>query len=752
VLLLSFFKGGTQRAALQPRSHPTYNNTERDIRCNAPSRYHFLLIEEEKMDPVYARWVARFYMTTPAVGLVLYALPHLPVQARKVILSYTRTRQRVSTSTRFAKMHTHELPRQYSFIIGDNPKSQYTTMTLKELIIGVEAHIHDQVILAFLSTCVRSAPYQDYSSVLKTREDTIAKEIAAGLMPAYNETLNFEAILDFDPTSRNKRLAPNLPLNPTVHAQLHNAFRSARSSLQGAILYPQTSDKTIGEHAQQLCARILDAGDSQLVSMRTIQSLSDVERMYHRTGARCEGVVEMRCAWKYNDLKPRVYYAQGPDCYFASRYVQEVFNVILDQFEVVHRHNRFERPARPFEDIQDRLAMYDYSSFTSSLESIKDFTRSMAQFFKGVQVICVDTWSGPVLKDLGDMLLEYTEVCNETSLFDLSTLFLLDEELVVQHTCGMLGVPGNISSCTLLHGLHLVVILGDMYLGRCVGDDALAIVRGGSDAEVWAVFVDQVNNLGAIAEEKFEYWDYEDDPDTTGGAYCKRPIARMSNSIIQDKALIWPGIHDLIPLRDAYHTSIPCTELQIRKKFIAQWSRLLTRTEIQVDNLSEAARDLLHCFQVWAYRTLGLRGGGQVQCSDTYSQIKLVCPKLLKHDELNRGWVQITLDYMRRDGQVVTLPSWAGLDETCCYTEGEVFHSKSTRLLSLMERLGYLEREIQREEYDLTSLTSPAFLSRLITLQYPFLYRYHVLADCPSWCNNVNSLELMSPHARLSVV
>lgn len=49
-------------------------------------------------------------------------------------------------------------------------------------------------------------------------------------------------------------------------------------------------------------------------------SLKEVERFYCHTGVTIDGPVEMRSSWKYNDLKPRIYYAQGPTVYSVSKY------------------------------------------------------------------------------------------------------------------------------------------------------------------------------------------------------------------------------------------------------------------------------------------------------------------------------------------------------------------------------------------------------------------------------------------------
>jgi len=699
------------------------------------------------MDQAYHVWASRYYDRLPACGIILLALPYIPIQARKVLLAFTRIRQRVSVRTRFSTTFRDEIRKHYAFKL-DFHRAEYTILSLESLLHGLEEYINDPITLSFISTCIRSAPYNDYTSVLETKEKSITTEIQAAITEASNACLIWDSIFDVNPESRYLRLFPNLPLDPELNQRIHSVFQFTKRTLEGHIFYPHMSDKTIGIEAQTLSSYGLLSGIDQLYSMDCVQSTKDCERYYHMWGIELSGVVEMRCTWTYNILKPRVYYAQGPDCYAASKYIQEVFNIILDHFEAVHRYNRYEKPNEGMTGQNDRLAIYDYSSFTSSLEQVKDFTRELSCFYSGTKVVVVDTYRGPVTADLGDIIWKYNEVCNESSEFDVTRLLQLEDVLHLSHTTGMLGVPGNISSCTLLHGIHMIISIGGLLRGRCVGDDAIVILKDGIADHTWQTFVHEVNNLGSIAVEKFEFWDYEDDPDTTGGAYCKRPLARLENTILQGMSLVWPGIHDLIPLRDAFHRDQSPSPRKVTKTFIAQWSRLLTRIEAYLIVPSDDARIILKTFQDWAYRQRGLGLGGmryhtELQCS-------LISPKRLLLNDFGTGWKQHTIDFMRQEDKHVEFPCRAGAESMVGYMEGEVFEHPGSRLLSVLESLGYLQKDLQREHIDISTITSYDYLSELVSLSYPFRYQWTVLHDCPEWAKAVSSLELMSPHERIS--
>lgn len=699
------------------------------------------------MDQAYSKWANQFYVYHPNCGIILLALPYLPIQARKVMLAFTRIRQPVSMRTRFQRTFKDELSK-YHAIRLDRTRAEYSLLSLHDLLSGMEEYISDPITMGFLSTAIRSAPYVDYTSVQEVKDKSIFTELQAAIRPSSNAELDYRALFDLDRKARNVRLFPNLPLDPLVHAQLHSAFMQSKKTLEGHIFFPAMSEKTIGDDARETASWGCELGIDQLYSMGEIKSTADVERFYHLWGVELHGIVEVRSAWRYNILKPRVYYAQGPDCYHASKYIQEVFNIILDHFEVVHRYNRYERPIDQINSPSDRLAIYDYSSFTSSLDEVKRFTCALASFYQDIQVVLVDSYSGPITANLGQMLLHYNDVCNLSADFDVTKVLDLEDRLFLRHTTGMLGIPGNISSCTLLHGIHLIVAIGGIYLGRCVGDDALAILRNGSASDVWDMFISAVNNLGTIADEKFEYWDDEDDPETEGGAYCKRPIARLHGAILQEPAIVWPGIHDLIPLRDAYHIALPTTRSKVIKTFIAQWSRLLTRIETYNLAIPEKTRDLLHTFQDWGYRKCNLRKGGVQLIRDI--GFKVIAPARMTRDEFGTGWKQITINFIQQTAESHEFPRWAGLDDPIGFTAGEMFCHKSTRLLGILEKLGYLEKQIARDAIDLRSLRCQEYLERLVTLSYPFCYEWVVKVDCPKWAEVVSILELMSPHERLS--
>jgi hypothetical protein len=605
-------------------------------------------------------------------------------------------------------------------------------------------------IYSLLSAASRMAPYEDLSDIVTAQKETIEKEIQAAMTYNPPPKLNYSAIFSSFRRDRMFRMYPNVPLDEDVHRSLHQSFQQSKFLLHGRIIYPRVSNKTIGVEAQEISSRMVHHSHHPECSVDFVESVADVERVYHETGVETKGPVEMRRAWKYNDLKPRVYYAQGPDVFHRSKYIQSIFNVILDCFQVVHRFNRYELPEDRRLSDSDALIIYDYTSFTSRLDEVLEFTRALADFYADVHVVLVDSRYGLKQVCLRDLLLEYTSACNELSVFDAARVLDLESFFPVFHTCGMLGVPGNISSCTLLHGIHLSIILSSVHRGRCVGDDALACLPD-ADEETLESFIDAVNNLGIVERTKFSIWSYEDDQDESEWHYLKRPITRVSSAIQLGIAYIWPSIANLLNLSDDFHTVAPLSIMQRRKTFISQWSRLLDRMHhLQTGTLSDLDIAILVRFQNGAYRKLDLRNGGYVRFGDVGTS-SLICPRRMTEDGFDLDWRHITYDHFRKFGGISELPASWELSQKILGFEGEEVLSTNNALYALLEKLGYLEKEIAMEIVDFQTMTFEE-CKVYLDLDYVFTYRYSVVKDFPVWYQQIQYVIPMSPHERLSTI
>jgi hypothetical protein len=195
---------------------------------------------------------------------------------------------------------------------------------------------------------------------------------------------------------------------------------------------------------------------------------------------------------------------------------------------------------------QDQIFfVYDYTSFTSSLQEIFNFCEQLAQFFDGYMATFIDTFQGPVRLDIGKVIREWNETCNQGAIFDSGkTCWNRSEEGVefIVHSCGMLGVPGNISSCTLLHGLHLAVLLESL-LVKVVGDDAAGTCSEEDFYDAQAL----IRNIGICEPSKtvgFRDLSREEGFTSTESRawhYLKRPINRYDQRIVIGSQAMWPS-------------------------------------------------------------------------------------------------------------------------------------------------------------------------------------------------------------------
>jgi len=411
----------------------------------------------------------------------------------------------------------------------------------------------------FISMLRRNTPFEDQEDVEEQLRDGIQKESLAARETGPYTTFDWSPILNPSPNSRLHAIAAAYPINPQLHQVLFYAMSNAKSFLSRQLLYPDFSTKTLGYKSARNTQAIASLYGEGGMCIDGNASTKDLETLYHRHGVKVEGETEIRWAWKFNDLKPRVYYARGASVYYPSRYIQVIFNAFVDSLEATNRFSRYHHSALTFPADSDAF-IYDYSSFTSKLETIKEFTLAIADFCKGTHVRIVDTFMGIRRVDLGEMIEEYFHACCNFPPIDFGKLEGLpfSDEFLSQHTCGMLGVPGNISSSTLLHGIHLIIIM-QTFAVKCVGDDAFAAGYIVDKADLASM----LQNIGDISIEKMDFWMHETQAERedeerdieTGWNYCKRPIDRLPTRLVVGEQDIFPPIAVFAQWEDSFHTT-----------------------------------------------------------------------------------------------------------------------------------------------------------------------------------------------------
>lgn len=595
---------------------------------------------------------------------LLMTLPHMSIVHRKVVMTICRTQSSpVKGSTTYSRLF-HDM-RDYI----DNPSTGGKTV-LGDLIRNC-TETTTSLYSGFVSMMLRNAPFPDDQEILEVIRSGVKKELTAAIEIYHPISLDWFSVLSSDKLYRIQNpLFPGAPINPAINHQVYYRLRSSKSLLSSAVFYPDYSRKTIGRNASYNLRMV-----ARELGMNVENTTLGLEQIYHEYGFRIQGETEMRWAWKYNDLKPRMYYARGPDQYYASRYIQQVFNILVDCLPVTHKFDRFNSHiVRMSPD--DTAFIYDYSSFTSKLHEVMGFLRALGEFLSDVNIQVIDTYYGARLVNLKDMFEDFIRECHSVP-FDCSGLDKSPnrEEEILHHNCGMLGVPGNISSCTLLHGIHLIIILQHL-LCKVVGDDAFGFGVIESEGSLAGC----LRNIGEISIPKMNFWHPENtrDPNNIDSRweYVKRPIDRIDQRIVVDTQIIWPPVALLLGWSDKFHTTVTADNDYRKFKKIA--GMLLSFSwQFQTLILEEEDLQFVNRF----IRVVEKESGLAEYCR---LNKELIYPRIIRCGRIIDGIVEDIWN------SVVGLPDlWESgqpLDER---TKGEWFVGKNHKMLKLMEDLGY---------------------------------------------------------------
>lgn len=479
---------------------------------------------------------------------------------------------------------------------------------------------------------------------------------------------------------------------------------------------------------------ILEAGPIDWKHLGEKRTTLEVERKYHRSGLSTLGPSEVRIAWKYNDLKPRVYYSQGATAYESAKYIHQIFDTLQRTFPMTHPYTRY-NPGRLGElEPHNTLYIYDYSSFTSKLTEFRYFCSALSDFCKGYRCMIFDTHEGIRSVDLGDLLARYNETCNTLPEFDISMVMEHGSEPIREHeNAGLLGVYGNIVGSTVLHGLHLCEICGSMDRCNCIGDDALAI-RDMADGISHDETIDQICTIGQVAKEKTKI--YEKDSSeyrVEGWHFVKRPIDRFERRIITGVLFDPPNPALVVDLSDGLHTT-PFDPISVRRRsYIMQTGRFFTRLFEERQHVTVDDILLALAYVRRGYVLLDLPQKGSVPGRSKYNEVNdLLIPPLTPRI-IEEYWIDILLH--QEDVFTVNLPSQrVEVDEypEACVV-GRSFTRPYDRFLGLLEDLGYLGKKEIKEWVLIYDEHTRQRLKDHVTVGSVSMYEWTFEAPVPFW-------------------
>jgi hypothetical protein len=671
----------------------------------------------------YREWLATMAGQMPDLATFLHTLPFLSITYRKALLQMARVGVLPCVGSR-----VYERMRD----IWDDHIDVYETgifvrsQTLRQFVVLSVGRIPlTPVFSGFLSSVIRSAPHVHMNVVAEEKRKGIAKELRAAMEYKIFDG-DYRPLLG-DSSHRSLPVFSWLPGNETLAASLHLKFTNAKLLLSKSLLFPVISKKTVGNLCRESIAEVVRTLDDHWMIAEDPGTTLQIERIYHRSGWKVEGPIEVRSAWTYGNLKPRIYYAQGGTVFHDSKYIQPICNIILDQFPVVHRQNRFNPPEDELEP-DDLLMIYDFSEFTSRLDELCRFVDALADFFMDTTIEIIDTRHGRLAVNLGELLHRYNKTVNRFAECDITqVLEVSGDKLLFKHTTGPLGVPGNISLSTLLHGIFTTYLVQSERKSRCIGDDGKLYVK---QNRAW--ITEYLQRFGNIAEEKAESWEVGSYEDAEFWAYAKRPITRLPlDRVVTGVMVTFPTLETLCNLEDdGFHKFIPEQETPKKRKIrlIVQWNRLLIQLWSMGIKLSEEDRTLLDLVQktvIYALR----RYGNKQERQTTEILFRL------KHDEFGENPAWKYIEMMPFD-EVLLLPEVAEISPQYYGHEGETFEGVKTKMLSLLEKLGYCRSKMVLRSYTRSSCPD-WFFYKLITGDFLPTYSYEVIRDFPNWSNSL---------------
>jgi len=498
-------------------------------------------------------------------------------------------------------------------------------ITMGKLYTAIEAHITSIVALSIISAFVRSAPALNMSDYDELIQASIDKETSAHERPLKGQQLDYRAIMTVGSHRIPIHTNPWL-YSPSVSLMYCEWIYNWKAELHHRIYYPQFNpNKYIGRISDNRCRAVMEQFGFSQDEIRNTSF--DLYYLYFMTGITTDGPCEVQFAFKYNDVKPRVYYRIGSWAYWKALYIHDLIDDLMKAFPHTHPRSRYNIQRIEIGRQKAMIIVYDYATFTSNLEELRYFLLALADTIQGTEVLLWDYREGLKPYDAGDLLREYTEECCVNMEYDLGEVLGSDDPLVhLSNLAGLLGVYGNINGSLSLHGLVLCHLCGHPSKCTCIGDDALGVIRRKHDSsmrdrDLKKTVLTAIQVIGDLSLEKtitFDAYgsrfklDEEDLSEIAGWHYVKRPISCADGYLIQGYLFDLPLPYLLCSTKDSARTVQKPQDIgELRKQLVVSYCSMLDQLH-EAPKLSVDDAMLLETYIAAAYRILGIRLEGSM--------------------------------------------------------------------------------------------------------------------------------------------
>jgi len=319
---------------------------------------------------------------------------------------------------------------------------------------------------------MRALPVQDYE-IEEARNASWWKEIVLAEGVRRPSSIRWKKF--FDNSDDREPIAVDLPSHPNMLRYIRRTFKHFRDSYMSGTreMWPRSTHKNMSRDTR----RAYETEAKETLVDVPIFGQDNWQRYYESTGIQIQGSCEIRQNWPPAQVKPRTYFAMGGTVYTRCRHLQNFFTTLVNLFSPTHHVTRL-RPQRlvidPNRGRGDRhFFIYDLSNFTSNMAEHRYFVQALAEFFLGTEVMVMDEREGPICRDLGEMLFEYEETCVSEPLLTYERFDPARTDSVPHGIASLLGIFGNLMTCTLAHFLIVSSVADDHKAVNVAGDDGI---------------------------------------------------------------------------------------------------------------------------------------------------------------------------------------------------------------------------------------------------------------------------------------
>jgi len=401
--------------------------------------------------------------------------------------------------------------------------------------------------------------------------DSASKEVQVLESTPRPPTINWKPF--FNPTPYDNIVLPHQLEDSSPFAyRVNAAMRRFRDTIEYRRIWPHGTSRGISRQGRESLQKLQkdqtmpwmsEEQKKQPATSRTV-----VNHFIH-TGIWADGACEMKQKWYPAQLVPRTYFAQGGVAIRVSCYLRNFFNDFTDTYLPTERHARVDG-SRLICPTGGHFYIYDLTSFTSNFFEQRSFLQHMADFFRDTVVFLVGHNLSLEECYLGDLIDAYCEEINTLPQYEFNKSildFATDSLLFTHHVAGFLGVPGNLATCTLAHGLAVGICIQNNNMQSCAGDDGNVGVWGTENEQE---VTKTIHSLGIFNDDKAS-----STKNTGRASYLKRQFSQVGSQGVMVERVDYPlmGAVNVMTKDDPRFPNLSNDRSRLRKSLAASTAR-----------------------------------------------------------------------------------------------------------------------------------------------------------------------------------